>query len=177
MENLFEIKILKCHWIPEDNPENKEDLCLHGKIFIRIGDEILSDIESDSWTLSAASLFLLRTLNMDYEPGDFENLLIPCCGHFIVAEDNKPVAVLGCPGGIEWTIKHIVGGLVRHISNNGSEAIISEEEYRKMVFDFSDRAEQLYIDNPRILPSNEFDLQGYNGFWKNWKELRNEKRV
>jgi hypothetical protein len=173
MENSFEIKILKCHWIQEDNPDDKEDLCLHGKIFIRIGDEILSDFESGSWTLSAASLFLLRTLKMDYKPDDFENLLIPCCGHFIIAEENKPVAVLGCPSGIEWTIKHIGDGLVKHISNNGSEAIITEEEYRKVVLDFADEVEQFYIDNPRILPDDEFNLQGYNGFWKDWKELRN----
>ena len=173
MENSFEIKILKCHWIKEDNPDDKEDLCLHGKIFIRIGDEVLSDFESGSWTLSAASLFLLRTLKMDYKPDDFENLLIPCCGHFIIAEENKPVAVLGCPSGIEWTIKHIGDGLVKHISNNGSEVIITDEEYRKVVLDFADEVEQFYIDNPRILPDDEFNLQGYNGFWKDWKELRN----
>ena len=174
MDNPFEIKILKFHWIEEDNPDNKEDLCLHGKIFIRIGNEILSDFESGSWTLSAASLFLLRTLKMDYKPDDFENLLIPCCGHFIIAEENKSVEVLGCPNGVEWTIKHIGGGLVRHISNNGSETTITEEEYRKIVLDFADKVEQFYIDNPRTLPDDEFDLQGYNGFWRDWKELRNE---
>lgn len=172
MENPFEIKILKFHWIKEENPDDKNDLCLHGELFIRIGNEVLSDLESGSWTLSAASLFLLRTLKMDYNPGDFENLLIPCCGHFIVAEENKPILVLGCPQGIEWTIRHIDGGFVKHISSNGSEAVITEEDYRKIVFDFADKVERSYMDAPRNLPVDGFELQGYNAFWGEWKKLR-----
>ena len=174
MKKPFEIEILKIHWIDEDNPDDKEDLCLHGEIFIRIANEVLSDFESGSWTLSAASLFLLRTLKTDYKPNDFENLLIPCCGHFIIAEENETVSILGCPNGIDWSIKHIVGNQVKHISNKGSEATITEEEYRMIVFDFADKVEQYYKDNPRILPKNEFDLQAYNNFWKDWKDLRNE---
>ena len=174
MENVFEIKILNFHWIDENNPNDKDDLCLHGRLFIKIGNEILSDFESGNWTLSAASLFLLRTLIMDYKPDDFENLLIPCCGHFIIAEENEPLQVLGCPNGIEWTIKHINNGFVKHISKNGSEITITEEKYQKIVFDFADKVEQFYRNNPRTLPSDEFDLQGYNGFWKEWKKLRNE---
>ena len=173
MENSFEIEILKFHWINKDDPNDKQDLCLHGEIFIRIGDEILSDFESGSWTLSAASFFLLRTLKTDYKPDDFENQLIPCCGHFIVAEENKPVFIYGCPNGIDWSIKHITGRQVKHISQKGSEATITEEEYRMIVFDFADKVEQYYKDNPRVLPEDEFDLQGYKGFWRDWKYLRN----
>lgn len=162
------------HWIDENNPDDKEDLCLRGRLFIRIGNEILSDFESGNWTLSATSLFLLRTLKMDYKPDDFENLLIPCCGHFIVAEENKPLLVLGCPNGIEWTIQHTNNGFVKHISQNGTETTITEEEYRKIVLDFADKVERFYTDNPRTLPKDEFDLQGYNGFWEEWKKLRNK---
>lgn len=173
MENVFEIRILKLHWIKEENPDDKEDLCLHGKLFVKIGNEILSDLESGSWTLSAASLFLLRTLKMDYKLNDFENFLIPCCGHSIIIEENKPL-VLGCSLGIEWTIQHTEDGFVKHISQNGSEATITEEEYRKTVFDFVDAVQQFYKDNPRILPNDEFELQGYNAFWKEWEKLRTE---
>ncbi|MDR2905757.1 MAG: hypothetical protein LBU73_07380 [Helicobacteraceae bacterium] len=178
MENAFEIKILKLHWVDKNDPtvqyDDREDLCLHGELFIRIGNEVLLDFESGAWTLSAASLFLMRTLKMDYKPDDFENLLIPCCGHFIIAEENQPVQVCGCPNGAEWTIKHIDGGFVKHISSKGEEATITEEEYRKIVFDFADKVEQFYKDNPRVLPTDEFELQGYNAFWKEWRKMRYE---
>ena len=171
MKNSFEIKILKLHWINEDDGN---DLCLHGELFIRIGEEVLSDFDSGDWTLSVASLFLMRTLTMDYTPNDFDNLLIPCCGNFIVVEENTPITVIGCPNGVDWTIRHIEGGLVKHVSNNGSEAIITEEEYQKIVFDFADKVEQFYKDNPRILPDDGFDLEGYSAFWNEWHNLRNK---
>lgn len=174
MDHTFEIKILDFHWIDENNPDDKEDLCLHGRLFVRIGNEILSDFDSGSRTISAASLFLMRTVIMDYKPGDFENLLIPCCGHFIIAEENEPVLIPGCPDGIEWTIQHTGNGFVRHISDNGSEATITEEEYQEIVFGFADKVGQFYRDHPRILPVDEFGLRGYNGFWKEWRILRSK---
>ncbi|MDR2904779.1 MAG: hypothetical protein LBU73_02345 [Helicobacteraceae bacterium] len=173
-ENNLEIKVLDMHWVDENNPNDKKDLCLHGKLFIRIGNEILSDFEDGSWTLSAASLFLLRTLKMDYNINDFENFLIPCCGYDMIAEENEPFLVLGCATGIEWTIQHTKDGFVKHISQKGSEVKITEEEYRKIVFEFADKVEQFYKDHPRILPADEFYLRGYNGFWREWRKMRDE---
>lgn len=52
----FDIKILRQHWIKDDGNDDKYDLCSHGEIYIRIGNEILSNQETGSWTLSATGL-------------------------------------------------------------------------------------------------------------------------
>jgi hypothetical protein len=172
-DTQFEIRILDLHWIKEDEPDDGKDLCLHGRVFIKIGDEVLSDKESGSWTVSSTGLYLLRTLTTDYQPDDFCSQLLPCCGHFIVAEDNKPVEIFGCPNGVDWTIKHIRGKGVKHISANGSEAMISEEDYRNIVFDFADKVEDFYRNAlPRQATIDGFTDIGYAAFWQEWKMLK-----
>ena len=76
----FELRIIDLHWI--NNEDDPTDLCAHGKVYLRIGDEILSNEESGNWTLSAAALSLMRTIKTDYKTGDFGSQLLPCCGFF-----------------------------------------------------------------------------------------------
>ena len=38
----FEIKIIDLHWIDRKEDDGK-DLCLHGNVFVRIGDEIIDN--------------------------------------------------------------------------------------------------------------------------------------
>ena len=93
---MFQIDVTELEWIkgPEDDPE---DLCLHGKVTARIGDEVLED----HGTVSASALYLLRSLTEDHETGQ-ENQMIPCCGHFLVAnEDLTEVWISGCPYGTD----------------------------------------------------------------------------
>jgi hypothetical protein len=171
----FEIKISDLHWLPKNEPDDGMDLCLHGCASVKINDEVLSDKESGDWAVSATALYLLRTLKSDYQPDDFSSQLLPHCGHFIIAEDDKPVEIWGCPNGVDWTIKHIDGGVVKLISMKGSEALISEEDYQAIVFAFADKVEQFYKDSrPRIIPDDEFDKKGYNAFWTEWRKLRNK---
>jgi len=69
MKPQFDIKILRQHWIGNEGKDNPEDLCSHGEVYLRIGEEVLSSGESGSWTLSSIALYLMRTLNKDYEIG------------------------------------------------------------------------------------------------------------
>ena len=79
MDSRFEIKILDLHWI--NNIDDGLDLCLHGHCFVKIRDEIISDNNSDSWTLSVTGLYLLRTLKNNYDKS-YGSQILPCCGHF-----------------------------------------------------------------------------------------------
>ena len=76
----FELKIIDLHWIK--NVDDPIDLCAHGQVYLKIGEEILSNEQAGDWTLSAAALLLMRTIKMDYKKGDFGSQLIPCCGFF-----------------------------------------------------------------------------------------------
>ncbi len=173
--NNFELKILELHWLA--NTDEKTDLCVHGKVYVKIGNEVISD--KDNFTLSSTALYLLRSLQSDYncKENGYGNQLLPCCGHFMFqAEEGVDFVVIsGCPHGIDWQIIHIEDNKVKHISEKGTEAIIDFEEYKKLVFDFADEVEQFYLKSePKILPDEEFEKNAYLTFWREWKKLRNE---
>ncbi len=118
----FDLKILDLYWIDKDI-NNKSDLCAHGRVFVKIGDEVVSDKNSLDVSLSTAALYLMRTIKNDYKKGDYPSQLLPCCGNFMVADPKtSSVSIYGCPNGIDWAITH-VGDKVKHVSENGQEAL------------------------------------------------------
>jgi len=78
MDSQFELHILGLKWL--DRMEETNDLCVHGKVYLKIGNETLCDADKGEWTLSPTALYLMRTLEEDYEPGQYASQLIPCCG-------------------------------------------------------------------------------------------------
>jgi hypothetical protein len=175
-DNTFEIRILQLHWIT--NVDDPTDLCAHGHVFVRIGDEVVADIDSLNVTVSATALYLMRTITEDYTKGDYASQLLPCCGHFMVADDdNGVVKIFGCRNGIDWTIIHTEENKIKHISENGQEATIDKESYKKIVFSFADQVDNFYKTSlPKTLPTDEFDKKAYSTFWKEWRQLRDESK-
>ncbi|HLP94899.1 MAG TPA: hypothetical protein VK168_12730 [Saprospiraceae bacterium] len=168
----FDIKILDLHWIKDvDDPT---DLCAHGHVLVKIGNEIIADKDSLDVTLSATALHLMRTLKENYKKGDYSCQLLPCCGHFIMADEHKGIAnIIGCPNGIDWTIIHTKDNKVKHISERGNEAIIDKEQYAKLVWAFADQVENFYkTSKPKILPTDDVEKRGYLSFWNEWRTLR-----
>jgi hypothetical protein len=172
-DNFFEIKLLDTHWIRGVDDPN--DLCAHGHVYVKIGEEVVSDKNNSDVTISAAALHLMRTIKKDYKKNDFASQLIPHCGHFIISEKHNEFAIiLGCPIGIDWTIIHTDDNKVKHISENGQEILVDQELYKKIVFHFADQVECFYKASlPKIIPTDDFDKEGYLTFWKEWRKLRN----
>ena len=52
------------HWIDAIN--DAADLCAHSGVDFRIGDSILVKPSDGDWTVSAAALYLLRTLSQPH---------------------------------------------------------------------------------------------------------------
>jgi len=177
MKNQFDIKVLRQHWIKDDENDDPEDLCSHGEVFLRIGDKEISNKQSGSWTLSSTALYLMRTLSENYKPSKYASQLIPCCGHFFVTDesDDEFVMIVGCSNGIDWTIKHIENEQIKHITEDGEEGIIGKAEYRKIVIEFVNHIEKFYKQSkPKVIPEDEFDRKGYEAFWKEWRKLKRE---
>lgn len=171
-DSQFEIKILELHWI--NNVDERTDLCAHGHVYLKIGDQIVSDKATGDWTLSSTALSLLRTIEKDYEEDDYSNQLLPCCGHFFIADDKQEtVIVQGCNIGIDWKIIHTNDNKVRHVLDNGYEVSIDKDTYKNIVFEFADQVEQFFKDSkPKAIPIDDFDKKGYLTFWKEWRTLR-----
>lgn len=171
MNSQFEIRLLTINWL--QNTDEEKDLCAHGKVFVRIENEVLSDLENQEWTVSSTALYLMRTISEDYEIGNYASQLVPCCGFcFIKDKQSNRVVILGCPNGIDWTIHH-VGNTVVHTSVNGETAKITQDTYKRQVLDFVNEVESFYrISKPKELPSDKEDIEAYQLFWNEWKELK-----
>jgi len=167
----FELKILDLHWI--DHEDNPNDLCAHGHVFLQIGNEVISDKASTAFTVSSTALYLMRTIQDDYKKEDYASQLLPCCGHFFIADSDNHVSIIGCGSGIDWEILRLPNNKVKHISESGQEITINIEEYKKKVFDFADEVERFYkTSTVKVIPEDDFDRNGYLTFWKEWKILR-----
>jgi hypothetical protein len=173
MSSSFEIKLLNIHWLNDAEEVQRGDLCAHGNVSLKIGDEILSDVQTDAWTVSATGLYLLRTLTQNYTPSMWGNYLLPHCGHFFIKEKAEPVVIVGCDIGIDWAITHEEDDKVRHVSENGSRAAIGEKDYKAMVFAFTDEIESFYATSEeRTLFDDDDQKEGYEAFWAEWHELK-----
>lgn len=172
----FEIEILDIHWL-ENTPE-EIDLCAHGQVKVRIGNEIIVDNKEkeNHWTLSAMSIHLLRTIeNNHYSENFVGEHLIPCCGHHIDhLENDNDVHIQGCFNGINYWVEHDKQN-VKLTTEKKTEIVISKNEYEDEIKNFVDKVEEFYeIRSPKQLPEDEYDRTGYEMMWKEWKRRRIE---
>ena len=173
----FELKVLDQHWISK-NPNDKTDLCSHGQIELRIGDQLISDENDDDWTISTSGLMLLRTLNLDHA-GDGMKPIILHCGM---------LSMLGCPICIDWSIEHkndlvIIKNAKKIPSVNEKEVIhfpigevkIERVQYIREIIRFCDEIKGFFKDKPRDF-SEEYEKNEWINFWSEFDRLLGKNR-
>ena len=164
----FRISAEKLWWIKDDGADDPDDLCLHGHVVAKIGEEIL---EYDA-TVSAAGLYLLRTLTETHIIHENQAML-PCCGHSMFANDDLSSVDIGvCSNGIDWTVIH-EEGRVKLITEAGNETFVDMDDYRDEVCSFADTVEAFYRKcSPKNIPTYEYAHNGYTAFWNEWNRCR-----
>ena len=167
---VFQIKADNFEWIG-GTADAPKDLCLHGHVTAQFGSTVLED----HGTVSATALYLLKTLSENKIMAPHDIQMIPCCGHFLIANaDLTEVQISGCDNGTDWSTVH-EGNTVRLILPSGQEEAVTLREYRYEVLDFANRVKQVYDTcTPKQLPENEFDRNGYAAFWNEWQRRYNE---
>ena len=147
---LFKIDVDQFSWIcgPEDDPE---DLCLHGHVTVQIGKTVM---EYDG-TVSATALYLLKTLTEDKVMSEYDIQMVPCCGHFLIAnKDLSEVTISGCDNGLDWSVVHENGG-VKLTLPSGEEEWVPLQEYQREVIRFADKVEAYYKScQPKHIPDD-----------------------
>ncbi|MCC3160260.1 hypothetical protein LJ737_23690 [Hymenobacter sp. 15J16-1T3B] len=176
MIHNFTLRLLGIRWL--DTLDETEDLCAHGSVQVGIGAETVSDASHPEWTVSAAALFLLRTLTRNHSPDEpvGAGQLLPCCGFtmWYFPENGPDTLVLGCPSGIDWTVQH-EGDAVRLTTAAGTTAAVPSGEYRAQVLAFADEVERFYHrSKPKSTPTDPLDAAGYARFWEEWQQLREQ---
>jgi hypothetical protein len=157
-------------WI-QGAADDPKDLCAHGDVSFRIGDDVLLDTSGRDLTASAAALYLLRTLSVPHtKAAPVGDHLFPCCGFAMWdIPDQEDVVICGCPSGEDFEVLHEVnGGGVMVRAADGREWRISWPEWRAVVFGFADRVSEFYAACSPKQPSQE-DTAGFGKFKAEWK--------
>jgi len=112
----IELKAIDLHWLPEGDPQ--DDCCVHGRIFLRIGEHTVSSGDAE-WTVSTAAFNFLRTIFHNHHIGE-EEALIPCCGFNFWQVESAPdgLYIPNCANGIDWGIEHDREVVVHSISTD-----------------------------------------------------------
>ena len=168
----FSIEVKNMHWLG-DGQESLYDVCSHGDVTVKIGNEIFQENEM---ALNASALYLLRTLTADYL-AEFDNpmrdfALITCCGYTLVAvPDSSDVVILSCPFGIDFSVEHVDSQV--KITTLSEETIVMDfEEYQRTIYAFADEVKSFYDNEPPRLFREDYEQQGYERFWGEWNRRR-----
>ncbi len=166
----FSINAEGLSWI-KGNPDDPDDLCLHGHATAVIGGKTL---EYDDATVSATALLLLKSLTEDHIAGQEDIQMLPCCGHECYADKKlENVHIYGCPNGIDWSVRHDGDNVVLELED-GTTEVVSISEYTAEVFRFADMIEDFYKkSSPKIImPDRKIEVSGYKAFWNEWHRRR-----
>jgi hypothetical protein len=130
---------------------------------------------SEVFTVSAAALFMLRTIESDYGLERIDassNYLIPHCGHTAwLCGENGRLEVLGCNDGVDIRVEHVVSGYVRLTSGTlGTD--VPEAEWKAAVVGFAEQVKAFYRRSlPKESIDDQFDRQGWSAFWSEYDSL------
>jgi hypothetical protein len=160
------------HWLSEGSAE--DDLCAHGGVSIELDGSALLQTPDADFTLSAAALYLLRTLSSDHGPSiRVGEHLIPHCGHAMWAEEGSgDVTITGCNIGLDWTVQRRAS-VIQLGFEGGRTVTIPFQDWQSAVVAFSDTVQTFYDrSNPKRLPADRHEREGFDLFLNEWRRRR-----
>ena len=170
------LRPVNLRWI-EDAADDPADFCAHGDVEFRIGDDTLLEPAGRELTVSAAALYLLRTLSVIHSrESPVGDHVFPCCGHSLYDAEGEPdVVVCGCAYGEDFEVLHQVSGagvVVR--ASDGREWPIGWAEWRSAVFGFADSVSDFYAacSVKQVAPD---DAAGFAKFVAEWERRRGQR--
>jgi hypothetical protein len=158
------------HWI-DGSDDDPEDLCAHSGVDFQIDGDVL--VRDGDWTVSAAALYLLRTLSKSHTKSDpVADYLFPCCGHAIFEVDGQDhVMILGCNNGIDFEILHI-GDHVRITAEDGRQHHVGATDWTNSACEFSDAVRVFYSSSSPKRAEGEYEQRSFEKFLSEWSRRR-----
>ena len=150
------------HWI-DGSVDDPSDLCAHSGVDFQIDGDVL--VRDGDWTVSAAALYLLRTLSGPRTKAHGTgSQLFPCCGNGIFeVEGQDDVLIVGCNSGIDFEVVQD-GDDVLLTSEAGRQHRVSALDWRAAVCGFSDAVQAFYASSSPKLPADEFEQRSFQKF-------------
>ena len=163
------LQALKLRWLAGD-ADMGEDQCAHGLVRLAVGERLLVGPEDEEVTVSAAGLFLLRTLGSNHLSNDELTgglKLFPCCGHMGLDGGGECV-IIGCPMGIDVSV--ITVGDSVTLKRDTRTAVTTRALWREAVLGFAQQIDTFYARSaPRAPSEDETEAAGWHQFWKEWR--------
>lgn len=160
------------HWI-DGSLDDAEDLCAHSAVDFRIGDSILVKPSDGDWTVSAAALYLLRTLSQPHtKKQPLTEFLFPCCGNGIFeVEGQDDVQIVGCNSGIDVEVLRVDDEIIVTV-RDGTQYRVSFSEWEAAVWNFSDLVRAFYSASSPKEPEDDWERRSFNKFLAEWSRRR-----
>ena len=160
------------HWINE-SVDDPADLCAHSSVDFRINGDALIAPGDGIWTVSAAALYLLRSLSQPHRKAQgIGDQLFPCCGNGIFeVEGEDDVLIVGCNSGIDFEVVQITD----HVLLTGADGIdhhVPLSEWKRAVFDFSDAVWSFYAASSPKEPEDHSEQRSFRKFLSEWSRRR-----
>jgi len=170
---MIVLQPLNMHWI-NNAKDDPSDLCAHGDVEFRMGADVLLD-DSLGWdvTVSAAALYLLRTLSEPHTKQSQDGgQLFPCCGfsmYDVAGQDD--VVISGCPNAVDFEVLHEASGAGVFIqSADGRKWQVPWREWRTAVYLFADAVSEFYAaSSAKQVPEDD---TGFSKFAAEWQRRR-----
>lgn len=167
----MELQIYNLHWLPHI-PE-QHDLCAHGAVRVRIGEELLETGDQADYCVSVGALYLLRTLERDHMPAaPIGDQLIPHCGHTMyVLAGQREIEIHHCAEGLDWEVQHH-GQQVLLRTPAGAEEWIAADVWRRAVHQCADAVAAFYQRSLPKEPLYEHEQEPFAIFQQEWSRRR-----
>jgi hypothetical protein len=166
-----ELRPTELHWLEGSDPY--QDCCVHGGVYLRLGDRLVSDGTDHEWTVSTAAFFLLRSVFRDYTADESEPL-IPHCGHTMWPIEGEPDGLYlgGCDIGISWNIHHDADQTIHEFHDQ--RVVMPRSVWAKEVCNFSDEVHEFLMTAWPKEFYDEMDREGFELFMNLWNKYRVE---
>lgn len=162
----------RLHWIKDDGIDDPCDFCAHSLVQFEIEGQQVTPADVGDITVSAAAIYLLRTLESDHVlESETDELLFPHCGHAMYDTGDQDVTIVGCPNGFDVSVIRN-GETVSLGTEDGRSFVVSFKDWRPAVFGFSDHVRAFYKNSLPKTFSDKYDERGFERMWSEWDRRR-----
>ena len=171
---MITLEPTRLHWIKDDGVDDPLDLCAHSPVQFQVGGRTLVDPAHGDVTVSAAAIYLMRSLERDHtSEKPVGERLFPCCGNALYDTGDDDVLICGCPNGSDIFVHHHRDGSIRLTTTSGESFTVLDSEWRDAVKAFSQRVRQFY-ESSRPKTPTESESAGFARMMAEWdRRLKN----
>ena len=172
MHKPVELRPVNLQWITDDDAGT--DLCAHGGVEVWVDGQLALDDSDENWTLSAAALNLLRSLDPNFPMRDrVGQQLFPCCADAFFVDDEGEFFSIGCEAALEGSVE-LENDRV-HVRLRDSAFTVGQADWAAAVLNFSLSVRAFYDSQPPRTPSPD-DLPGWRAFLDEWRRREDDAR-